>query len=409
VRRRALFRASCAKWFAAPVFWFAWYLGDSQAEFVTRGYGPSAVVSGLLGGVFVAASVSGCAAWDAGRLRRAGVWRLAPSRGPYRVAGEALLPAFCLGAAGITAGLASSVVATATWPSVDSLPMIAVELAVVCAHGVIGFAVGSVLHRLVAAPLMLIATYMWMGLPQSIDNNWLRHTTGFFSDGLGVNQLYTWAALALPVLVAGTAVLGIALAVRFSRPTARVAVAAAVAALGIAGGDAIASDWPYTTPITYGHQSAVCAGTAPRVCVPQLYASMLPRLRTAVDDTTGRLARVGVPRPTLVSHFSLPGPQTSSLWRISAEPGASDAQLRIDVSQAIPAVRSATCLDGETAELSAWAALTAGASEQDLASNYPITIVTQAQAISREDNAVQTRWYLQASAHSDSCSRKAPK
>jgi hypothetical protein len=390
-----------------PAIFFAWYLGDSQAQFVARGYGPSVVASSLLGGGFVAAAVSGCAAWDAGRLRRAGIWRLAPWRSRYRIAGEALLPAFCLGAVGMAAGLASSVVATSTWPSLDSLPMIAAELAVFCAHGVLGFAVGSILHRLVAAPLMLIATYLWMGLPQSLSNNSLRHTTGFFSNSLGVNQLYTSAALALPVLVAGTAVLGVVLAVRFSRMAVRVGVAAAVAALGVAGGNAVASDWPYTTPLTHGHQVAVCAGTGPRVCVPQLYASILPRLRTAVDDTTQRLARVGVPRPTLVRHFTLPGSQTSGIWLISAEPGQSDAQLLIDVSRAVPAVHNATCVDDETLALSAWVQLTAGATGQDLALSYPPNVVAQAQAISREDSAAQTRWYLQAAAHSGSCSRGA--
>lgn len=405
---RAIFRSSCAKWVVLPALSFAWYLGGSQAQFVTKGYGPSAVSSGLDGILFVAAAVSGCAAWDAGRLKQAGTWRLAPWRSHHRIALQVLLPAFCLGAAGLVAGLVSSVVATATWPSLDSLPLIVAEFAVVCGHAVLGFAVGSILHRLVATPLMLVATYLWMGLPQATDNNWLRHTTGYFTDALGINQLYTWSAILLPPLVIGVTVLGIALAVRFSRLAARVAVVAVAAALGISGGYAIAADWPYTTPVTYGHQSSVCSGAAPRVCVPQLDASMLPRLNAAIDTVTRRLAGVGVPQPALVRHFSLRGPETSSTWLLAVDPTDSDAELRIEISQAIPAVHNATCQDSESAELSAWAALTAGATEEDLAPSYPSSVIAQARAATREDSAAQARWYRQAAAHSTSCPRPAP-
>ncbi|MBQ1159668.1 tetratricopeptide repeat protein [Streptomyces sp. A73] len=69
------------------------------------------------------AAASALAAWESGRLKESGVWAIAPSRSPYRVAGQVLLPVLLLAWLMLLIPVVGGLVREGIAPTLSSLPL----------------------------------------------------------------------------------------------------------------------------------------------------------------------------------------------------------------------------------------------------------------------------------------------
>ncbi|MDT0345086.1 hypothetical protein [Streptomyces litchfieldiae] len=169
----------------------------------------SAVLASLSPMVY--AATSSLAAWESGRLRRDGVWGLAPARRRFRVAMDAVLPVVLLAWLVIAAVVAMALVREGVAPSLPSLSLPALAISVALAHAVIGFVVGLVVPRLIAAPLLAVGVFYAIAASWSYEPFWLRHISGRFPTDLMYGELPTLEAILPHLLFTGSIAAGLVL------------------------------------------------------------------------------------------------------------------------------------------------------------------------------------------------------
>ncbi|MGA4844439.1 hypothetical protein [Streptomyces sp. G45] len=248
---------------------------------------------------FAYAVAAALGAWEAGRLRKDGVWGLAPARSRYRVAAEALLPGVVVGWAMLALPVAMALAETRTWPTVNSLPLLGMGWFLVGAHTTIGFTVGLWVHRVIAAPLLGAAVLYLVGWSASDGERlWPRHLSGQYSSGLGFGELVPftvlWPHLAFTGAIAVfCAVAWVPLRARWARGALRV-LAGGTAAAVVAACVAQVHTWGAVGPLSANHAPLECAGSHPRVCVPRAADADVAALRQDVVGAVTALRRAGV-------------------------------------------------------------------------------------------------------------------
>ncbi|WP_436737930.1 DUF7224 domain-containing protein [Streptomyces sp. BBFR102] len=373
-------RTSGVLWLAPLVLGMSWHL----THFDSRRLPPYWAGNTALAALCVAMYGPACAALaarQAGRLRRAGLPGLAPVRSRYATALNALWPVAALGVAAVGVSLVTVRIDTGSAHDWPHLGVLALCGALIAAHTVAGYAAGWVLPRLLAPPLVLVADYLWIVLPNTIvDPMWPRHLTGMLDGPVGNFALTTHpVALWAPGILA----VGVALAVVLGGEAARLPVlarsrlprfgaAAAVGAIVVAACGAFASapvrGWDGDPPPYARSDAPVCTGSAPRVCVPADFGGDLGTITEAADSVVDRLAEAGVPRPRQISYVTAdPADRRADTWYHFLRPGAD----RTEAERAI-AMAAAPPLDcrgyvGSGSALEAWLLLTTGTDRDTVA------------------------------------------
>ncbi|MFF8530766.1 hypothetical protein ACN6K9_006106 [Streptomyces sp. SAS_267] len=321
---RARLRTTSAVW-TAPIwvgivvfyFFYALHFEDSYEEVITGPlWAPQQVVRSLFYFyAFAYAITCGLAVWEGGRLKRDGVWNLAPARTRYRVAAHTLAPVIAAGWLILGLPVVMRLIETRLLPTPQALAPLLLGMGLVVAWAVIGCTLGHISPRLISAPLSAVVAYYLITETGQVEPVWLRHVSGAPDTSLDFGEQYEALTLLVPFLFTASVAAALAVwwlpAVRAVRRGARVATG--IAALVVMAVCAhTASGWGYGNgPISAGHASARCAGVAPRVCIAETGGAVdrLGQVRSEIVRSLTKLREAGVSAtvPQTVSDSLLTG------------------------------------------------------------------------------------------------------
>lgn len=311
-------------------YFYALHFEDSYEEVVSGPlWAPAEVEAALFYFYSFAYAITlGLSVWEGGRLKRDGVWQLAPGRSRYRVAAHTLLPVVAAGWLVLVLPVVMRMIETRLVPTPAALSPLFMAMGIVCAYAIIGCALGHILPRLIAAPLAAAGVFYVIIETGKYDAPvWPRHVSGMPDTSLAFGEEYGAATLLVPLLfVAALAGAVGAFWIRADRgrlwvirgAAGAVAVAVMASCVNVASGWAIADG-----PVTAGHAAARCTGSAPRVCMAET-GGAVERLdavrREIVKSVNGlRGAGVQVRMPDTVSDSLLNGrdrkrPSNTTWW-----------------------------------------------------------------------------------------------
>lgn len=361
-------------------------------------------------------ALAGIAAWEAGRLRVGQVWRLTPARGRYRIALDATRPVIFLAVLINVVVMGSVTVTVSAPPRLEDLPLISVLLAVQAASIIIGFGAGAALPRTIAAPLVTITLTLWAMIPGTLDTPWVRHLNGFFADSSTLTDSIAPSALLAPTLLwAGAAAAVLLAASPLASRLLRAGIAVCCLIATAVPAQALVADAGYRTPTTprVGHQA--CDEGTPRICVPEEYADMLPKLRAAATEAVPKLVNAGFDAPDTLAYVSEQASVTGNTWRLRLDRPLTDTRaLNVIASALVPLQRWDDCPglpDDYTGRVSpgpltAWMRLTAGMDEEKVAKAHSEATVRRVAEIRAQSTAEQKRWADEQAAAMRSCDPK---
>ncbi|MFG2426939.1 hypothetical protein [Streptomyces sp. NPDC048590] len=376
-------RTTGVAWIAPLALGWVWLVTSHEAGNEPAYWaGNTALVGHTL--PFYAPACAAFAAWEAGRLRRAGVHRLGPVRGRYAIAFSGLWPVALVGVAAVVVCLLTVRVETGAahdWPHLGVLAM-AGYLVVV--HTAVGYGLGMLLPRVLATPVILVVDYLCLVMPVTITPMWVRELTGWLDAPYGdVTITMNPVALVVPTVIATgflTAVLVSAEIARWRRGRfLRVGAAAAASAvcLGVFSAAAIAPvrDWDGNPPVYARTDPPVCADGDPRICVPVEVADRLGALTEASKTVVPRLVDAGLKQPKEIAFVSEAAEVDERTWRLFLSREMSEVDLEAGIAAsalpAIPPCQTASDVQvGNVGTLVAWLMLKAGMDESEILSQY---------------------------------------
>ncbi|WJV47225.1 hypothetical protein [Streptomyces flavofungini] len=266
--------------------------------------------------VFAYAITIGLAVWEGGRLRRDGVWQLAPGRSRYRVAAHTLLPVVGAGWLVLVLPVVMRLIETRLLPTPAALAPLLMAMVIVCAYAVFGCALGHLTPRLISAPLAAVAVFYVIAETVKYDDPvWPRHASGQLDTSLAFGEEYGATSLLVPLLFVVAPAVGVGAWWVRTTPGRQWAVrgAAGVAAVAVMASCAdVASGWAIADgPVSAGHAAARCTGSAPRVCMAETGGAVgkLDQVRGEIVKSVAglRAAGVRVRMPDTVSDSLLNG------------------------------------------------------------------------------------------------------
>lgn len=180
MRLGTVLRVQPAAWLALPLMLLSAMYAASYQPATDDQYNVALAAAGTVTLGFVAPICAAMAAWEGGRLRRAEWWDLPSVRPVVAVTTWSLLPVALVGLIAVLIGVLVEF-ARVGLLAIPDLRLVGLSLLVVSAHAVVGFAVGLRVPVVVAAPGVLIASYLWMAFPRALEPLWLRHLNGSLS------------------------------------------------------------------------------------------------------------------------------------------------------------------------------------------------------------------------------------
>ncbi|HEY8503351.1 MAG TPA: hypothetical protein VIL46_02135 [Gemmataceae bacterium] len=282
MRPLTMLRISPAVWCGPFLLAVVLMLVRSSLSEVTDVYGPALTAKGTLAVLILAPACAAGAAWEGGRLRRAG-WMGQPHvRSRLTVALVAVAPVLAVGLAVQAAAVAVPLAASGAGPDV---PLALLAPGVIAAHTLLGFALGTLLPTAVAAPAALLGVYAWMAVPPALEPLWLRHLTGYVDGCCAADEVPAPRALAGALIVAGGVAGTAALLLRARpRPAGRLLALLPVALALAAGASLVRGMGP--DPVADRSGPLACAPGQPRVC-------MWPEHRARLAEVAGVAAEAG--------------------------------------------------------------------------------------------------------------------
>jgi hypothetical protein len=392
---RTLLRLSPALWFSPLLIGLGVLFAIDLGPAVLAPYPLQVTAVGAAALFMVAPLCAACAAWEAGRWRRAGWLTLPHVRAPLTRAVTVLAPTLLVGlvACSLALGVMMGRAGTFLLPDLRVVAMACVGL---LAYTLLGFAIGVHVPPVIATPTVFLVILLWMGLPRTLEPLWLRHLTGVWALCCRIDADLAPQALAGALLVAG-AVLAAAVALLLTPGRiVRWLVAAAPLLAGLAVGSALVRDLGVYPEVGRDPALLVCSQTQPRVCV---WPEQQPRLDEVTALLTGAAQRwrdLGVAVPDTVGET----PYHDSAERrfgfsMTASPAIILNALAYSLLPPFPSCGDAAPYLGFEAEswVLAWLVLQAGATPDQIAGMHPpetLPIVAQVRAGSA---AQQAAWY----------------
>ncbi|URM89666.1 hypothetical protein LUW75_06285 [Streptomyces sp. MRC013] len=413
----ATLRSSAAPWLLPPAFFYLALYIDDAAHTVPSGYGVESGELAAYGVVVIAPVLAGAAAWESGRHRLMGAVRNTGARRPVRRLLRAAAPALLLHLLLVTGVLVMARGAVGVWPGGSGWLAAAHLVVLPLGWLVIGWSLGEVLPRSVAAPVAGIGCWTWLAVPHATGNAWVRHLGGFIDGTSSVTDVREPAVYAVPWLVVACLALACRLPVRPRRRAWAVAVGGLVAVGALAAGRLLVADWGHHRPTSPRSVAPSCTGEAPRVCVPPEYEPYAERLRRDALAPLGRLRAAGVAAPRelrITSAGARLEPGTWPLyWSLPARrsPGADD-QYAANLAQSAVAgtavlAGSADCRQpGSLA--TAWAALVIGVDERAVRQGMPAADWAALRDVRRLPAGEQSRWFHATAGSGEGCGPATP-
>lgn len=318
---------------------------------------------------FVAPVVAALAAWEAGRLRRAGWWRHAHARDNLLVAAGLAVPAILAGVVAFTGTVAAILIEHGQ--VVPDARLLGLSYAVIIAYALVGAAVGIRVPSVVAAPMVLLVLYVWMSFPRAVEPLWLRHLTGSLSSCCQLSDDIAPTAVLASFGVVISLMTGALLLIR--RPSQRFPVAALVPPIIglLAGASAVSGMGP--DPVEPRNQrDLICTEPGIRVCVWPEHQARLADVTAVVVATHDEWKQRGLNVPMLVTEATQ-SPAAALSFEFTNASEAPDIVYSLAYGMILPLAR---CVDqpydGAAAidYVIAWLAATAGMPAAELSSRF---------------------------------------
>ncbi|MGW6295615.1 DUF7224 domain-containing protein [Streptomyces sp. NPDC055058] len=297
---RALLRTSGAVWGLLPACVWMWIYARQPDALVTapEGYWEAATAHIAVVGIVPLTLCAAAGAWEAARIRRSGlVDGGAPARSPLAVALSQLRTVWAAGLLCVLVALVCVAERAVGGPGRPDLRVPALLGLLVTAYTLAGYAVGLLLPRTLAAPVVAVAVFLWLSYPVAMEPLWLRQLNGTnLNEGWSYERTLDARALIAPGLVAiGILLAAVIVIAARTRPVKLTALLPVAAALALAV--------PIVTPLGYDPTTSrdtrllSCAGEPVRVCLWPEQSKDGDRFRPWVADAAGRLKEAGVTLP----------------------------------------------------------------------------------------------------------------
>lgn len=285
----------------SPIVWIAPVLALLAMLYTTRLPPPSDLyLLGLTARAtltifFVAPVCAACAAWEGGRLRRAGWWEVPHVRSAFMVALAAIFPVFLMGLLVIVAVFVFVLLQTGMYTLPD-LRLMLLSSSMIAAYTLLGFGLGLHIRPVIVVPALLLVVYAWLTFPAATDPPWFRHLTGLFL-GFDVATDVAPQALAGAIAVvggvAGTAI--VLLRRQLSVPQYIMAIVPTVFALFV--GTFLVQDLGYNPIIPRDAALLECSQSQPRVCVWPEHRARLAEVAAIASDAAAQWQQIGIAVP----------------------------------------------------------------------------------------------------------------
>ncbi|MFE3379381.1 DUF7224 domain-containing protein [Streptomyces anulatus] len=388
MRTTTLLRSGPAAWAAlvlVPVLvWFSAQNTDS-----TIAYWPSISAQTTIVVGFISAACGAGAAWEAARLKQGAIADLAPARGMLSVARMHLGPVAVLGLIAMVAPFVVIMTSVASPSGIPDPTILAVSYSVILAHIALGWFVGARMPKLLGATAMLIFGYLWGFWPAALGGlPWLRHLNGQgVTECCGLDQEPSIRSMAATLVFSLAIVTAVVLSSTLNHRLRRRLLSLSGFALLTAVALALAV--PLGFQGTQARDTALrsCSGQNPRICLwPEQNVQRTDITRWA-EETTTRLAAVGV-TPDRQVQFGDPRPdQISIASNIATSPLPNEPPPC--------ALRQGAAYPGDEAMIAiyAWLSLTGGVPKDDLAQRWPQEAIALAKQIRVLPVHAQSAWY----------------
>lgn len=292
-----LMRIHPAAWLALPLILMSSVYAASYQPATTDPYSIALSAAGTVTLGLIAPVCAALGAWEAGRLQRAEWWTLPHVRSPLIVAAWALAPILVVGFLAVLSSLMLQL-----WRAGLIIPdprLLGVALVVIAGHASAGFAIGIKLPVVLAAPGVLIASYLWMAFPRAMEPLWLRHLTGsleaccLLHDDLAGSAVMGAGVLALGLLVASGNLIALGWRVR------AIGISVATIATGSFLGVLLVSGLGAAPTVARDASELVChRSVSIRICVWPEHAGRLGEVEDVLNDAAARWRAEGFAVPT---------------------------------------------------------------------------------------------------------------
>lgn len=374
MRLATMLRISPAIWFCPFLVWLAFVFVRGMPPAWTDPHALAITSAGTAALMIVVPVCAACAAWEGGRLRRAGWFTLPHVRLPLSVAGAALAPTLAVGIVMLIGAVGFTTVMTGVVVLPD-VRVIMVALIVLFIHALLGFAIGLRVPAVVAVPTVFLLDFGWMVLPSTREPLWLRHLNGVWASCCMISDDLAPVA----VLGALSVALGLALAAGILLRQHLVPFQAALAVLpvivGVGVGVQFVNGLGPDPAIARDTSILICSTTQPRVCVWPEHRGRLEEVVEIATAASAAWQQAGVIVPTEFSEAPL------------GIPGARDFGFSLESDRysilnslayrTLPpwpecALRGSSSYQGASAEsyLLAWLDATAGMPAMELAARF---------------------------------------
>ncbi|MEU0127179.1 hypothetical protein [Streptomyces sp. NPDC006289] len=369
-------------------------------------YGPASGEFASWGITVIAPAVAGAAAWEAGRQRSMGDIRKVSARSAVRQWLWATRPVFALHVLLVAGALTMARVTVGVWPTGSGLLAVGHLLLLPWGWMAIGWVVGLLCPRAVAAPVAAAGSWAWLAIPQSMSAPEWRHMAGFLTEGSTLTDTLDPLVYLVPWMVTACFTVAAVLLRGVRRRPRLLAFSVAIIAAALFIGRSFVADWGYSplTDARVGH--TVCVGTSPALCLPEEYEEQAADLRSESLPALKALRAAGVPTPRTLRMASDDLDLEPGTWPLYWSPENSTQQFEIDLARS--AVTGVAALHGvhdcrQPYLADTWALLVVGVGEKDVEASVPPQDWIQVQRIRELPAAQQADWFTKAAQDQSHC------
>ncbi|MBP2584663.1 hypothetical protein J3A78_005141 [Streptomyces sp. PvR006] len=388
-------------------------LGDDLSAWVTPRYWPSATGSAAFALPFVAAACAAAAAWEGARLTKGRVFDQAAVRRPLGIALPVLLPVLMMGLLGILVALIISATAANVPLGLPDFGILAAVSAMLVAHTLVGYILGRVIPRVLAAPVALIGSFFVGAYPASWSIIWLRYLVGGgLSNCCSIDTSVDPRALTGTALFAAGVSGAAVMLIHYGARAVPLAAAFTLVASGVLATWLVARDVDADPLQARATDALVCEDTKqPKVCLwpevedPQM---VLQEARAAA----ARLTAAGVHVPDTLTMAAHPD---SGALKLGITPDVHKEDIAGGVASGLLPSPPACAINGDpypaavaAGPLAAWIYATAGVPEQAVAGRFGAQEGNVAAKVRKLPTDKQLAWYKQNRAALASCNTPPP-
>ncbi|MFB0628347.1 hypothetical protein [Streptomyces sp. AB3(2024)] len=401
--KTANLRSSAAPWLVLPALFYAGVVVQANAVTAGTDFG---VLSGEYAGQslpIVTAAVAASAAWEAGRQRALTEFVKSSVRSPLQRVLYALLPTVALHVVLVTTMVALGWQLQGVPPSGAGWLAVAHLVVIPLGWMAIGWAIGTVAPRSIAAPLAGILGWILLLFPASLATPWYRHLFGTIIENSTVTDVRAPAAYLIPWAFTTVMALAVWIAITLKPRVAGVLVGLAVLAASLVVGRGAVIDWGYVRPDEPRALQYTCAGASPKVCFPVEYADYVGKASDDIRPPLAALARAGIALPDELRLQSARVPVTPGIWPYEWYlPRRGTVVTRGDtVSDLAETVLAGTARDQGVAKpcnmpgsaASAWAMLVMGADTTQMRQMVPPEMSAELDAVRKRSVGDQADWF----------------